>query len=161
MEPDLVDPVTVEVTDEGLVARVAEHKVEVRSPKTAFVCAKLVDDEELLAKLGKDMLERIGYQVTSKQRSFEALEAFRNQPDKFDLVITDQTMPGMTGLEMARSMLEIRSDIPIILCTGYSNLVDEDVAKAQGIKGFALKPVEIKDIATLIRQILDGDESIV
>ncbi len=119
-----------------------------------------VDDEELLIKLGKDMLERFGYHVTAKLRSFEALEAFQNQPDKFDLVITDQTMPGMTGLDMARRMLQIRPDIPVILCTGHSTLVDENVSKAQGIKGFALKPVGMKDMSRLIRQILDGDETV-
>jgi len=115
-----------------------------------------VDDEELLANLGKAMLERLGYHVTVKQRSFEALETFRNQPDKFDLVITDQTMPGMTGLDLARRMMQIRPDIPVILCTGYSTLVNEDMAKAQGIKEFALKPITKSTIAKLIRQALDA-----
>ncbi len=100
------------------------------------------------------MLERLGYRVTVKKSSLEALEAFRNQPDSFDLVITDQTMPGLTGIDLARRMLQIRPDLPIILCTGYSNLVDEDVVRAQGIKEFAFKPITMTTIARLIRKAL-------
>jgi CheY-like chemotaxis protein len=102
------------------------------------------------------MLERLGYEVTAAMKSFEALEVFQNQPDSFDLVITDQTMPGLTGLEIARRMMRIRPDIPIILCTGYSNLVDEEVAKAQGIKAFALKPFTKSTFAKLIRKVLEA-----
>ncbi|MEW6520402.1 MAG: ATP-binding protein [Thermodesulfobacteriota bacterium] len=115
----------------------------------------LVDDEELLAGLGGKMLERLGYQVTVKTKSFEALAAFQNQPADFDLVIADQTMPGMTGLDMARRMLQLRHDIPIILCTGYSALVDEQIAKSQGIREFAMKPLNNSAMARLIRQALD------
>jgi CheY-like chemotaxis protein len=77
--------------------------------------------------------------------------------DQFDLVITDQAMPGMTGIELARRMLLIRADIPIILCTGYSSLVDEEVAKQKGIRGFALKPLAKEQIARLIRKVLHSD----
>lgn len=115
-----------------------------------------VDDEELLAELGEKMLERLGYQVTVKTKSFEALGTFQNQPDHFDLVIADQTMPGMTGFDMARRMLQIRPDIPIILCTGYSALVDEQKAKSQGIREFAMKPLNSSTIAGLIRKVLDA-----
>ncbi len=114
-----------------------------------------VDDEEILAAMGKVMLERLGYHVTAKQSSLEALEAFQNQADEFDLVVTDLTMPDITGVELARMMLQIRPDIPIILCTGYSSTVNEDVAKAQGVKGFALKPLTRSGIAKLVRQVLD------
>jgi len=117
----------------------------------------LVDDEELLAGVGKSMLKRLGYQVTVKLNSLEALELFQQQPDQFDVVITDQTMPGMTGIELARRMLLIRPDIPIILCTGYSSLVDEEVAKKQGIREFALKPLAKEQIARLIRKVLNHD----
>jgi signal transduction histidine kinase/ActR/RegA family two-component response regulator len=113
-----------------------------------------VDDEEVLVNMGAQMLEGLGYHVTAKQSSHDALETFRKQPGKFDLVITDQTMPGMTGLEMARRMLRIRPDISIILCTGYSSLVNEEVAMARGIKGFVLKPVSKQSFAKLIRQAL-------
>jgi signal transduction histidine kinase len=115
-----------------------------------------VDDEDLLAELGKKLLERLGYQVTVKTKSFEALETFQNQPYDFDLVITDQTMPDMTGLDMARRMLQIRHNIPIILCTGYSALVDEEKAKSQGIKEFAMKPLNNSTLARLIRKVLDA-----
>ncbi|MFT5730496.1 MAG: signal transduction histidine kinase/ABC-type amino acid transport substrate-binding protein [Desulforhopalus sp.] len=114
-----------------------------------------VDDEELLAQMGKSMLERLGYHVTVRTSSLEALETFQNQPDKFDIVITDQTMPGMTGSDLSRKMLQIRSDIPIILCTGYSTIISEEKAKAMGIKEFAFKPLAKKDIAKLIRKVLD------
>jgi two-component system CheB/CheR fusion protein len=114
-----------------------------------------VDDEEILAKMGKVMLERLGYQVTVYASSVEALATFRNHPDRFDAVITDQTMPDMTGLDLAKRMLLHRPDMPIILCTGYSNLVNEEQAKANGIKGFIMKPMSMKDIAQLLRRVLD------
>ncbi|MBU4261328.1 MAG: cache domain-containing protein [Proteobacteria bacterium] len=117
----------------------------------------LVDDEELLLGIGRRMLERLGYHVTVKLHSFEALELFYKQPDQFDVVITDQTMPGMTGIELARRMLLIRPDIPIILCTGYSSLVDEEVAKQKGIREFAFKPLDKEEIARLIRKVLHSD----
>ena len=116
-----------------------------------------VDDEEIVANMGKNMLERLGYHVIAKQKSLEALEVFQNEPGKFDLVITDQTMPGITGLELAGKMLQIRPDIPIILCTGYSSLVNGDIAKAQGIKEFAHKPFTMSAMAKLIRQALDAE----
>ena len=114
-----------------------------------------IDDEEILAKMGQTMLERLGYSVTTKMSSIEALTTFKNQPDTFDLVITDQTMPGMTGVNLARSMLQIRPDLPIILCTGYSSQVSKEKAESYGIKGFAMKPLARKDISTLIRKVLD------
>ncbi len=115
-----------------------------------------IDDEELLAEMGRDMLERLGYHVTVRCSSIEALTTFQNTPNEFDIVITDQTMPGMTGADLARRMMQIRPDIPIILCTGYSNLIDEHSAKALGIKEFAFKPIAKNDIAKLIRKVLDG-----
>jgi len=115
-----------------------------------------VDDEEIIADMGKYMLERLGYKVTARQTSLEALTVFQNQPDQFDLIITDQTMPGMTGAELSRRMLQIRPDVPIILCTGYSTTISEEKAELIGIKGFALKPLAKKDIAKLIRKVLDG-----
>ena len=116
----------------------------------------LVDDEELLARMGKNMLERLGYTVTARHNSIDALETFMNDdPDQFDLVITDQTMPGMTGFDLARRMLQIRPDLPIILCTGFSYLVNEESAKAAGIREFALKPLTKASIGQLIRKVLD------
>ena len=113
-----------------------------------------VDDEEILATLAKTMLEKLGYHVTSKSSSLEALETFQRQPDTFDIVITDQTMPGMTGCDLSRRILQIRPDIPIILCTGFSSIISEEKAKAMGIKWFALKPLAQKDITKLIQKVL-------
>jgi CheY-like chemotaxis protein len=110
----------------------------------------LVDDEQMLGEMGKTLLERLGYRVTLFSGSLDALEAFRKEPSQFDLVITDQTMPEMTGIDLARNLLQLRPDIPIILCTGYSNLVNEDTAKAAGIKAFALKPMSRDQLSQLI-----------
>ncbi len=113
-----------------------------------------VDDEEMLAEMGKEMLERLGYHVTMCQSSLEALTTFQNNPQDFDVVITDQTMPDMTGFDLARRILQIRPDIPIILCTGYSNIVDEKSAKVLGIKEFAIKPLTKTTIAGLLKKVL-------
>ncbi len=115
----------------------------------------LIDDEQMLAELGRTMLERLGYKVTVQTGSLEALAAFESQPDAFDLVITDQTMPGMTGIDMARRMLQIRPDLPVILCTGNSSIELEEKVISANIKGFALKPLSMKEITGLIRNVLD------
>jgi signal transduction histidine kinase/CheY-like chemotaxis protein len=117
-----------------------------------------VDDEEILAEMGTIMFERLGYQVTMRTNSSEALKTFQDQPEAFDLVVTDQTMPGITGIDLARRMLQIRPELQIILCTGFSSLISEEKVKSYGIKGFALKPLAKKDIALLIRKILDGEK---
>lgn len=114
-----------------------------------------VDDEKMLAEMGRYMLESFGYDVTTRSSSVDALETFQNEPDKFDLVITDQTMPGMTGAELSVRLLEIRPDIPIILCSGYSSVISEEKAIAAGIKKFALKPLMKNDLARLARMVLD------
>ncbi len=115
----------------------------------------LVDDEQMLADMGKIMLERLGYKVTVQMDSLEALTTFQNQPDAFDLVVTDQTMPGMTGADLARKILQIKPELPIILCTGYSSMITEEKARSLGIKGFALKPLTRKNIAQLIRKVME------
>ncbi len=115
-----------------------------------------VDDEELLAEMGRDMLEDLGYQVTVTTSSAEALTLFRTDPGRFDLVITDVTMPEITGVELAREMLAARADIPIIMCTGFSHLVDADEAKATGVRAFTMKPLTKREIAKTIRVVLDG-----
>jgi PAS domain S-box-containing protein len=118
-----------------------------------------VDDEIMLAHMGKQLLERLGYKVSVRTSSIEALEAFRAQPQIFDLIITDQTMPNLTGAELAMQLLKIRPETPIILCTGYSSAISEDRAKAIGIRAFVMKPVDKKVLAHTIRQVLDGDAS--
>lgn len=115
----------------------------------------LIDDEEMLISMGKAMLERLGYRVTTRSSSLDALATFQNQPQEFDAVVTDQTMPGMTGVDLARRMLQIRPSIPIILCTGYSTIINEEQALRVGIKGFAMKPLSKKDLAAALRKALD------
>lgn len=115
-----------------------------------------VDDEEMLTRVGKTMLEELGYRVTVNNSSREALELFTKDPRQFDLLITDQTMPAMTGVELARGILNIRGDIPILLCTGYSSLVTADEAKSLGITEFASKPLVRKELARLVRKTLDS-----
>ncbi|OEU60441.1 MAG: hypothetical protein BBJ57_01975 [Desulfobacterales bacterium PC51MH44] len=119
----------------------------------------LVDDEEAIAFMEKQMLERLGYSVVSRTSSVEALEAFRANPDKFDLVITDMAMPNMSGDKLASELVTIRSDIPILLCTGFSERMPEERAKTLGIKGFLMKPIVLKDLSNKIREVLDNKES--
>jgi signal transduction histidine kinase/CheY-like chemotaxis protein len=130
-------------------ARQADAEEETGSETILFV-----DDEEMLVSMGVTMLQRMGYRVTGCSDSRAALELFRQTPRDFDLVITDQTMPYLTGIDLAAAILEIRPEMPIILCTGYSNLVSEEKAMAAGIKGFAIKPLTRKDVATMIRMVL-------
>jgi PAS domain S-box-containing protein len=114
-----------------------------------------VDDELPVAKMGSRILERLGYRVTIRTSSIEALELFRTKPDYFDLVVTDMTMPNMTGDELAMELIAFRPDIPVILCTGYSKkLTEEDTAK-MGIKAFAYKPIVKSDMAKTVRKVLD------
>jgi PAS domain S-box-containing protein len=118
-----------------------------------------VDDEKKITKMAKAMLENAGYTVTVKMDSFEALKTFQNQPDAFDLVITDQTMPGMTGLDLSKRILQKRPEVPIILCTGYSSIVNEEIAKAQGIREYISKPFTKSTIHSVIRKVLDTQKN--
>ena len=115
-----------------------------------------VDDEEFQADIGKQMLGRLGYHVVTQTNSTEALTLFRQDPAAFDMVISDMTMPVMTGDVLAEEIFKVRPDIPIIICTGYSERMSEDEARAMGIKGYAMKPIVMKDLATLVRNILDN-----
>ncbi len=115
-----------------------------------------VDDEASITKMSKEILHRLGYQVESKTNPIDALKLFRAEPSKFDLVIVDMTMPQMTGDALAREILTIRYDIPIILCTGFSEKIDKKMAKEIGIKSFLTKPIVRGEIANVVRQILDG-----
>jgi len=114
-----------------------------------------VDDEAALADIGRQVLERLGYRVTTRTSSLEALGLFKAQPDRFDLVVTDQTMPHLTGVELAREMLKMRPDLPIILCTGFSEQISAEKARAMGIRRFVMKPLVIREVAAVIRSALD------
>ena len=116
----------------------------------------LVDDEEVIVKVLGNMLTRLGYEVTTRTGSVEALHAFHDHPERFDLVITDMTMPNMTGDRLARAIRQLRPQIPIIVCSGFSEQLSQEKAKVLGIKGFIMKPVVIKDLARIVRTVLDG-----
>ena len=114
-----------------------------------------VDDEQTIIRMVKQALELRGYHVTSRTSSIEALEAFKADPNKFDVVITDMTMPKMTGAQLSQKLLEIKPDIPIIICTGFSEKINEEKAKHMGIRGYVMKPVVINELAKKIRNVLD------
>jgi two-component system, cell cycle sensor histidine kinase and response regulator CckA len=138
------------------IAGLAKHKEQaVEPPARGKEHILFVDDEVTLAELGKEALEALGYSVVAKTSSLEALALFRDQPKKFDLVITDQTMPEMTGLALAKKLLEIRPDIPIVLCTGYSQQVAKERTRETGIREFLMKPLMLRDLARVVRRLLD------
>ena len=114
-----------------------------------------VDDEKVLVEIGEQMLEKLGFKVDTRTCPYEALEAFKANPDKYDMVITDMTMPKLTGENLAHEILLTRSDIPIIICTGFSNMMNSEKANAMGIKGFLTKPLTMSDLSKNIRNILD------
>jgi len=114
-----------------------------------------VDDEDTLVELNQQRLTRLGYDVVATTSSKEALHIFREGPDGFDLVITDQTMPNMTGMDLATEILKIRPDIPIILCTGHSDAVSPDSIQKAGIKALLMKPFDKRGIAEAVRRALD------
>jgi PAS domain S-box-containing protein len=116
----------------------------------------LVDDESDLVEMGRLMLERLGYSVAVRTSSIEALELFKSDPDRFQLVITDMTMPNMTGDQLAQKLLEIRPRLPVILCTGYSERMTEARAREMGIKAFVMKPVVMQDLSVTIRKVLEN-----
>jgi len=114
----------------------------------------IVDDERTLARLWVSLLETLGYQPVACFSAAEALTAFRNTPAAFDLVITDLVMPDMTGVGLARELLRIRPDLPIILCTGYTSTMTEEETKAIGIRAYLEKPLGRRDLARAIRSVL-------
>lgn len=116
----------------------------------------LVDDEPTITEIMKDLLEWQGYQAEAYNSSIEALSIFRQFPHRFDLVLSDLTMPGMTGVELAGQLQQVRAGIPIIIITGYGNQLDEKTQKRNGIRHVASKPIRIDELAPLIRQVLDG-----
>jgi CheY-like chemotaxis protein len=117
----------------------------------------VVDDEATLLRMLNRMLASLGYEVTCCRSSREALDTFLGRPDRIDLVITDMTMPEMTGIQLARELLDVRPDLPVILCTGFSALISEESAAAAGIRKLVMKPVVRRDMAEAIRGVLDDE----
>jgi CheY-like chemotaxis protein len=114
----------------------------------------IVDDEEIIVEMLQAMLNRLGYKVTVFTSSIKALNGYEENPEAFDLVITDMTMPKMTGIALARKLLEIKPELPIILCTGYSEIVGKEKARSLGIREFIMKPILRNDLAKAIRKAL-------
>ena len=114
-----------------------------------------LDDEDIQVRSVLPMLERLGYRVVGQTDAQKALAMFRKRPEAFDLVITDMTMPSMTGEKLAEKLLRLRPDIPIILCTGFSEAIHDEKAKSMGIRGFLMKPFSVREIAETIRRVLD------
>lgn len=115
-----------------------------------------VDDEKMLVDLAQNSLGTLGYSVTTFQSSFDALNNFMSNPSKYDLVITDQTMPELSGYDLAKKILDIRPNIPVILCTGFTHAIDKKTAMDAGIKAFCIKPLGNRKLALKVRQVLEG-----
>ena len=138
---------------------------EVKKKENKIECVKggkehilVVDDEQILTEIISAILKEFGYKTTQFNSSKEALDDFKKDPKKYDLVFTDQTMPGMVGSELAKKILEIRQDIPIILCTGYSPLITRDDALSIGIEEFIMKPITTSILSTKVREVLDRNK---
>ncbi len=114
----------------------------------------VIDDEEICCQQLSDMLQRLGYEVSTTTNGIEALEAFRTGPTDYDMVITDQTMPRLAGLELADHLRQIRPDIAIILCTGYTELISAEEASLFGIRRILMKPVTLTQLKRVIEGIL-------
>jgi PAS domain S-box-containing protein len=145
-------------TFEVYLPRISEAAGDSESPEEPLPrghgCILFVDDEVMVAKVGSALLEQLGYDVVVRTSGIEALETFRAMPQRFDLVITDQTMPDMTGERLAGELRRIRPDVPIILCTGFSHTIDAEKAESQGINAFLMKPLTAQDLGVAIQQVL-------
>ena len=139
----------------GQAVETEESPAEPSSGATGRGRILLVDDEDMLVQLGVDILTSLGYVVKGCNSSQEALERFRERPDDFDLLLTDMTMPGMTGKELTRAVLALRPHIPVILCTGFSEFMDSHQAKELGIEAFIQKPYTVAQLAKTIQQVLE------
>jgi CheY-like chemotaxis protein len=119
----------------------------------------VVDDEEMIIDITTLHLESLGYQVTSRAGSVEALELFVADPEAFDLVITDLTMPDLTGDRLARELMAIKPTLPVIICSGFSERIGQEMAKAIGVKALLMKPIAIEELARKVRGVLDASVS--
>ncbi len=139
--------------DVGCTQTMAQHSFEMPQGTERIL---FVDDEETLAVMAGEMLKKLGYRVKVMTGSVEAFRDFRSQPYNYDLIITDQTMPDMTGMDLAREILSERPSLPIILYTGYSTSIDGGEVRAIGIREFMMKPLSMTNLALTVRRVLDG-----
>jgi len=126
-----------------------------QSIKGGFEHILVADDEELIVEVIGDMLKDLGYKTTLRTSSVEAFEAFKANPESFDLLVTDHTMPNMTGFELARKIHTIRKDLPVIVCSGFSEIVAVDKGRKHEISSFIMKPVLKTDLASAVRKAID------
>jgi PAS domain S-box-containing protein len=133
----------------------SEEKIDTWIP-TGTERILFIDDEPAIVNMGKQILESLGYEVVTRTSSIEALEYFKARPNNFDLIVTDMTMPKMTGDILASELMKVKPNIPIILCTGFSARIDEKKAMMMGIRAFVSKPILKRDIAETIRKVLDS-----
>ncbi len=138
-------------------AEIGDEKLR-ESPSVAAGSERIlfIDDEIALARLGKQMLEYYGYSVVISLNPLNALELIRQDPNQFDMVITDLTMPNMSGNKLVAEIMKIRSDIPVILCSGHSDLIDSDITDQKGIKAFLAKPIRMIDLNNKVREVFDN-----
>lgn len=118
----------------------------------------LADDEVLIAQFAAEILAMAGYRVTTAANGLEALDLFRGDPAAFDLLLTDMTMPKMSGMELARQCLELRPELPIILCSGYNEEVSKESAFDSGLSAYLTKPIAGIQLCSIIRRVLDGEK---
>ena len=146
---------TFDVYLPAILEKVKEEEESEKPFLTGSERILFIDDEQVLVEIGNQMLEQLRYEAVTKRSSVQALELFRAEPDSFDLVITDMTMPDMTGYKLAKELMKLRPQIPIILCTGHSRLVSEEKAKEIGLKAFVMKPLVMRNLAETVRKVLD------
>jgi nitrogen-specific signal transduction histidine kinase/CheY-like chemotaxis protein len=139
------------IDKKAVVEPQADEKLPTGSERILFI-----DDEASITRLGRQSLERLGYYVKETTRPIEALALFRSRPDQFDLVITDLTMPEMSGEKLVKEILAIRPNIPIILCTGFSERIDEKEARTMGASDYIEKPLDRHDFEFKVRKVLNA-----
>jgi len=145
---------TVSVYLPALPPRAASAPAKDEPLPRGHECILFVDDEDSLARFGGEMLESLGYYPVVRMSATEAWQAFQLAPQRFDLLITDQTMPGMSGDMLARECQQLRPDLPVILCTGSEQTLSADKARSCGVTEFVLKPLMLHDLAHTIRRVL-------
>lgn len=138
--------------------RIVKHEIKAELPK-GNERILFIDDEESIVKVVSQMLTRLGYSVDSKINPLDALSDFKSAPDSFDLLISDMTMPNLTGDQFALEIKAIRSDIPIIICTGFSERMDDQKADHLGISGILIKPIVRSEMAKMVRKVLDASKN--
>jgi PAS domain S-box-containing protein len=151
----LIFPILYKI-DEKPEAKIKQGKKLVRGTESIL----FVDDEPTIIDMNHQLLEQIGYQVVTRRNPEDALALFITDPQQFDLVITDMTMPQMTGTTLAKKLMKIRPDLPIIICTGHSELIDEKKAIKLGLAGYLVKPVSLSTMSKAIRKAIDGENKL-